>query len=151
MPWFQRKARPWDDHWDLFLTQDPSWLLPRPFVWTVPDTWFLEILQVRMLCRFALVGFGTKHAPYIECRRSDVVRWNTTYPDRTETNINFFVNWSTKPYYDHGSAQVSTIYLALPGTCYVQPGDVLVFDWWNHQAGDSMGIFALTAKGWKIY
>lgn len=151
MPWFQRKARPWDDHWDLYLWSSEENMLDRPWTWTVPDNLYLELLQIRVWAAFTLVGFGVKHSPFIECSRGGIVRWHTTYPDRTDTNQNFFIVWSSIPFHDIGSIMMPRITIALPGTCYLQPGDVLSFDWMNHQAGDYMRRPRITAKSWLIY
>lgn len=151
MPWFQRKARPWDSHWDLYTHYANKTISNIHWTWPVPDDYYLQLTHVHLRATFGFVGLGTIHYPEIACLRGTLVRWATAWEDKTISGTGRIVTFANVPLKVNATKTLQAMYVPLPTPCYLIPGDLLRVGWWGYVAGDFLYYVYLTFKAWRIY
>lgn len=151
MPWFQRKARPWDSHFDLYTLFLPVTVSGDPYRYHVPEDLYLQLTQFYCKANFGLVGVGVIHYPYISCFRGDYVRWSTPWNDKVISGVGRTVIFGNVPLNTSATKNLQTVCVPLPTPCYLIPSDILEIGWFAPQAGDLIYHPYLSFKSWRIY
>ena len=151
MPWFQRKTRPWDSHWDIYFWSSEVQYMPQDYRWPCPDNLYLHVLHIQSITIFSMVAFGVLHAPIIECYRGDILMWHTCWERSNLSNLAAYTTWSPGPQMEQIASTVERCHAHLPPNSFLVPGDSLQFHWEHKQANDWFRMPRITAKSWKLY
>lgn len=151
MPWFQRKARPWDDHWDLFCYFDSNYYDNVDLEWPVPDNLYLELTHVFLHANFSNQAPGFIHYPRVSCYRNLFVRWQTGWDGKSIINDSRDICFADVPLNTAGTKTSCNLYVPLPIPCFIVPGDRLIIDWFQGARGDTIIRTYFTFKSWRLY
>lgn len=151
MPWFQRKARPWDDHWDLYTFNTAAVITGIPLLFHVPDNIYLELTHVSLSVNFGLIGFGGLHYPEIVCLRGSSRRWFTAWDNTSHSAAGRRIIFANVPFLVGATKTLQGMYVPLPSPCHLIPGDHLSIGMFGYVAGDFISQIYLTFKSWRIY